>query len=448
MSLKYPELIAKVLEAQSKYNIFTSIRENPVSNLQSGILKNKTVAVKDNIVTKNEFTTCSSRVLQDYKSPFDATIVKLLENEGSVIVGKTNMDEFGMGSSTTNSIFGPTMNPAYPDEQRISGGSSGGSAAAVSAGLVDFSIGTDTGGSVRLPAAYNDIIGFKPSYGRISRWGVIAYAQSLDTVGIMSKDLSIVESVYNILNRFDKNDPTSLSIENRNKIIENDSQKLRIGIPVEFLIKNLSKEVLNSWKETLLKLQKDFEIIPVSIPNLKYSLPIYYTIAPAEASSNLARYDGIRYGYRSDEDKNHYSKTRSESFGKEVQNRILLGNYNLQSDSFKNNFLKAMNERNNLKSQFDSIFKFKNIFSKKDGNPDGVDIILTPTAISKPPTLSEFKKQTITDIYLNDTLTVPASLAGLPAISIPMNTHSSVQIIGQFGDDQTVFKASKLLLSV
>lgn len=461
------EIVSKATSVNAKYNIFTSLRS--VSQIESNIkiprnessLSNKTLAIKDNIVTTQEPTTCSSKMLSEYISPFDATVVKLLESKGSIIIGKTNMDEFGMGSGTTFSHFNPTLNPLFPNSTKIiTGGSSGGSAAAVSADLVDFALGTDTGGSIRLPAAYTGVLGFKPTYGKISRWGVIAYAQSLDTVGILSKDLELLRKVNHVLDEYDSKDPTSMNIELREKIkskqmdLGMEKKKLRIGIVEELNLDNLSKPIYQNWKQVIEKLRQHHEIIPISLPTLKYALPVYYTIAPAEAASNLARYDGIRYGYRSDSDKNHYAQTRSKGFGQEVQNRILLGNYNLNSDSYENHFLKAQFLRNSIKNEFNSVFKFPNlsIIDNIEIVENGVDVIISPVAINTAPSLKKFQNQKPTEAYVNDAFTVPASLAGLPAISVPYGSKGEVpigiQVMGQYGNDEQVLSFAQTLQEI
>lgn len=364
------------------------------------------------------------------------------------------MDEFGMGSGTTHTPVS-VLNPLYTDK-RIVGGSSGGSAAAVASGCVPLALGTDTGGSVRLPAAYTGTYGFKPSYGRLSRWGVIAYAQSLDTVGIISNDLEVLNKGFRLLDKYDEKDPTSISVELRNKIEDlkddNNSDLLRVGIPEQLLLDGISPEVSEGWAQVLESLMKNgHEVIPISIPTLRHALPIYYTLAPAEAASNLARYDGIRYGHRSDSDKNHYAKTRSEGFGSEVQNRIILGNYNLNADSYKNHFLKAKQLRQQLNDDFSQTFRFPDVRQSHTKSPkDGVDLIITPTSLTTAPTIEEFKSQSPAESYLNDALTVPSSLTGIPSISIPWKTSIGaipvgIQLIGQFGNDTQVLDAAKIL---
>ncbi|CDK27281.1 unnamed protein product [Kuraishia capsulata CBS 1993] len=444
--------------AQLKYNIFTSIRENVDAELLqalSGKLKKVTVAIKDNIVTKEDKTTCSSQILADYESPFDATVVRLLKEQGAVVVGKTNLDEFGMGSGTTHSHFGPTLNPLYPDEARISGGSSGGSAAAVSAGLVDVALGTDTGGSIRLPASYTGVVGFKPTYSRISRWGVVPYAQSLDTVGLLSRDVSIIRQVFTELDKYDPNDPTSLAGDIRETIPKRTvtSQRLRIGVCEQFNVKELSQPMRNAWISSLERFSKDgHELVPVSIPSIKHALSAYYVLAPAEAASNLSRYDGVRYGFRN-YDKS-YGTTRSTGFGSEVQKRIMLGNFNLSSEAYSNHFLKAQRVRRLICDEFNEVFKLSNpLDGKTSFNDLGIDLIVTPTSTSKAPTLEKFRLSQndngVTE-YVDDVMTVPASLAGLPSIVVPWNTDNGVcgiQLTGQFGDDNLVLDVAETFMA-
>ncbi|KAH3679952.1 hypothetical protein WICMUC_000695 [Wickerhamomyces mucosus] len=450
---KTARLLEKITSAQAKYNIFTSIRKTD----QLRDVGTTTAAIKDNICTIEEPTTSASGILKNYISPFEATVVTKMKQFGTTIVGKTNLDEFGMGSANTNSIFGTTYNPLFPNEKRIPGGSSGGSAAAVAAGVVDYAIGTDTGGSVRVPGAFCGVYGLKPSYGRISRWGVLAYAQSLDTVGVLAKDLDLLEKVYYKLDGYDIKDPTSLSPEYRKQITKlqethKDKENLRIGIPEEFILDLLSDKVKSGLIQSLIKLlEAGHEIVPISIPNIRYAIYVYFTIASSEASSNLARYDGIRYGVRSSEDINNYAKTRTEGFGKIVQDRLILGNYNLSSDSFEKNFLKAIQVRNELRVQFNKVFKFPNVFNSSREVGD-IDFILSPTTTSTAPLAEDFENQTIPEGYAMDILAAPASLAGLPALSVPWYVDDDIpiglQIVSQYGNDAQLFTAARLLRSL
>ncbi|CCK70413.1 glutamyl-tRNA(Gln) amidotransferase subunit HER2 KNAG_0E01490 [Huiozyma naganishii CBS 8797] len=447
---------------QSRYNIFTH-HINKVTEIndpprgKNDALKGLLAAVKDNISTKNfGATTCSSRMLKDYKAPYDATVVNLLRDSRAVILGKTNMDEFAMGASGLNNGLGggPVINPISDIEDYCPGGSSSGSAAAVLADLVDFALGTDTGGSVRLPAAWGSILGFKPSYGRISRFGVIDFAQSLDTVGILAKDIGILRKVFSVLDKYDPRDPTSLTDDLRDQLtkshitVERDT-KPKIGIPKEFSLSSLTPEMRQHFLTYVGRLMSlGYEVYPVSVPSIKHSLIMYYILAPAEAASNLARYDGIRYGSRSiagdmDEHNTLFGSTRAENFGPEVQKRIILGNYNLCSASYKNNFIKAQKLRVQLIDEFDNVFNFANVLTGNRSAPDGIDFILSPTNIGGPKTIKEETSIESADelsAYATDVFTTPMSLAGLPALSIPVQngTPLGIQIAGQYGDDQRV----------
>ncbi|SCU79569.1 LADA_0B01596g1_1 [Lachancea dasiensis] len=446
---------------QKEYNFLTSVNHNAERQLNESSksavhypLKNLLCAIKDNIATSDLPTTCASKVLENYTSPFNATIVDLLKTAGAVSIGKTNLDEFGMGSGGTNSHFGATRNPLFPQQDFIVGGSSSGSAAAVAADVVDFSIGTDTGGSVRLPAAFTSIYGFKPSYGRISRYGVVAYAQSLDTVGIMSKSLDTIEKVFEVLNKSDQKDPTCLDDGIRSRLHTSSKLKgkLRVGLPLEFTPNGIPKELQVKLLKVLENIQeRGHEIFPVSIPDIKNSLPIYYTLATAEAASNLSRYDGVRYGMRelgSDIIEDIlYAPTRAH-LGQEVKNRIVLGNHNLSSESFNNHYIKAQKLRVKLIDEFDHIFKCSNVLTGSEGNEQGVDVLLCLSSIGKPIPITKYNNATSKDpinCYINDIFTTPISLAGLPAISIPTGPSETVgvQLVGQFGDDFTVLRAAR-----
>ncbi|ANZ75016.1 BA75_02781T0 [Komagataella pastoris] len=471
--------IPKVLEAQAKYNMFTCVRpvamhiENPHS-----LLNMKLCAIKDNICGIPEPTTCGSKMLKNYRSPFKATVLDMLENYGTVIVGKTNMDEFGMGSTNTNSAFGPVYNPSFDKTQKklskytlselqdneetydfpkhIAGGSSGGSAAAVASNVVDFALGTDTGGSVRLPASYCGVVGFKPTYGRLSRWGVIQYAQSFDTVGILARDVDTSKLVFDYLNEFDEKDPTSLLPPLRKRIDElaesrnKGLQKLRIGIPKQLNL-DVDSKVRESWIKLISQLfEQDHDIYPVDLPSIEHSIPSYYTLVPSEAASNLARYDGIRYGYRSESDSKDdvlFAPTRDQGFGEEVKRRVLIGNFNLSHEAYISHYLKAQNLRHQIKLDFDKVFRFPNVLTSSQPTSEGMDILIAPTSLSTAPTVEEANSMTPLEVFVNDALTVPSSLAGLPTCSIPMKTPEPIgmQVIGQFGDDNLVLNASRLI---
>jgi aspartyl-tRNA(Asn)/glutamyl-tRNA(Gln) amidotransferase subunit A len=442
----------------------------------SDTLKGKSIAIKDNIVTKDLSTTAGSKILDGYTSPFDATVVKLLRQHDASIVSKTNLDEFGMGSHSQHSHFGPVKSQHSRAGQALSaGGSSGGSAVAVATGECWAALGTDTGGSVRLPAAYTGVVGFKPSYGLLSRWGVIQYANSLDTVGILAKTVDEVRQVFQCLDQFDEKDPTSLPESVRRNIQSSSAEsagrkRLRIGVPLESNISELSPAVKAVYTSTLEALQAEGHTVHiVSLPTTQKALSAYYVLAPAEASSNLAKYDGIRYGYRTPgpdaspkQNLPLYAKTRGEAFGEEVKRRILLGAYTLSSEAIDNYFIQAQKVRRLVQQDFDGVFALQNplLDQNTSHSADGmVDVLLTPTAPTLPPTLEEVRKQTPVESYMNDVFTVPASLAGLPAISVPVGLppsirkemeatdvqHVGMQLIGQFGADQQVLDAAAMI---
>ena len=433
------------------------------------------LAIKDNIATTHHPTTCASGILQNYKSPFDASILRIFRHK-YVMVGKTNMDEFGMGSHSTNSLFGPVHNN-HPYEHLSAGGSSGGSAVAVASGQCDIALGTDTGGSVRLPAAYTGIVGYKPSYGLVSRWGVVPYANSLDCVGFLAQSAE----KSRLFDPWDSKDPTSVSPKARARMRENldivnaeamtasgVEYQLKIGLPIEYNIAELDPGIRNAWQNLLTTLQaRGCIIVPISLPHTKIALSAYYIIAAAEAASNLSKYDGVRYGHRvSPTDSGGdvlYSETRGRLFGSEAKRRILLGSYTLSSDAIDNYFIKAQKVRRLVQRDFDSVFRLQNPlrppqqFDLSDMDeaipldsklgPSQVDFIICPTAPTLAPTLDSVAQQTPLDSYVNDVFTVPASLAGLPAISIPvpiakdiapadMPHFAGMQIIGQYSDDE------------
>lgn len=458
-----PSIRSNSLKSLSKSDAFNSlISSKPIHHTEHGNTKplsGTTYVAKDNISTIGEPTTCASLMLTKYNSPFNATVIDLLNEAGLTLIGKANMDEFGMGSATTNSYFGETINPLFENEKRVAGGSSGGSAAAVADNLSTFGLGTDTGGSVRLPASYCGIVGFKPSYGRVSRWGIVAYAQTLDTVGILANNVETTERVFNIINKYDDKDPTSLSNDMREKIkgnqIENNGEtKLVIGIPQDFIIEDMSEDIRKSWLQVLKRLLKNgHQLKAVQIPSIEKFLGAYYAIATAEAASNLSRYDGIRYGYSKNEVTDStftkLSENRTTGFGPEVQRRIILGNYSLSSES-GNHYFKATHVRSALVKKFDEIFKFPNVLADTQSYQRGdCDILLSPTSIGTAPTIEDYlekNEQNFLSGYINDVMTVPASLAGLPAISVPWkNQAHGIQLMAQYGNDVCLFSIAKEL---
>ncbi|KAH7922211.1 amidase signature enzyme [Leucogyrophana mollusca] len=488
-------------------NALVSISNRPASERpESSRVGNLAIAVKDNICTASMPATCSSNMLRGFVPPFDATVVNLLRIAGADIVGKTNCDEFGMGSLNVNSIHDPVINPhqvasaaAVPwaeRERRSAGGSSGGSAAAVAASMCDAALGTDTGGSIRLPASYCGVVGLKPSYGLISRWGVISYADSLDCVGILGKNVDTVKTVYDAVSIFDPKDPTSATTESRDKAstaardriqsfdfeeAEPNLSGLRIGIPQEYFPAELDSTILDSLRRVIKRLHSlGASVVPVSLPSTPYALSAYYVIASAEASSNLARYDGIQFGSRTSlppgADKSRpgavYARTRSTNFGSEVQKRVLLGTYALTADAFDNYFLQAQRVRKLIRSDFNAVFRAPHVLSSPPtATPriSGVDVLLHPSAIRTAPPLlrggdlgrashndglgeSSPAAASGLDTYLQDILTVPASLAGLPALSVPAGYGADgwpvgVSVIGQWGCDDLVMRIGHVVES-
>lgn len=418
------------------------------------------IGLKDNICSTDQPTACASNILRGYISPYDATVVKLLRQSKSVaIMGKTNMDEFAMGSNNEHTIYGRPSNPRFLNQGKevSTGGSSGGSAAAVAAGMCHAALGTDTGGSVRLPSAYCGVVGFKPSYGRISRYGVISYAQSLDTVGILSEDVDSCAQVFAILDKHDENDPTSLPPSIRSKLPSSkisSGKKLTIGILREAII-DLTEPVRQAWISALTSLEEHYNVIlkEVSVPSMPSSVPAYFVISPAEATSNLARYDGIRYGTRAAEDRKGdvlYGPTRSEGFGPEVQRRLLLGTYSVSSDSYGSYFEKAQKVRRRIVHEFNNVFKLSNVLNSEgviEEVDNRVDFLIHPTGRTLPP---EYPLQeTAIESLVNDVLTLPANIAGIPAISVPYGpTGCGMQVWGQYGDDQGVLRVAKMLESL
>lgn len=393
-----------------------------------------------------------------------------------------------MGSHSQYSSAGAVINTYEREGLPLSpGGSSGGSAVAVATALCDAALGTDTGGSVRLPASYTGIVGFKPSYGLLSRWGVIQYANSLDTVGILARETAVVRAVFESLNHYDNSDPTSLppSLRSRLSSASSLSRPLRIGIPMTYNIAELSPTVREAYASILKNLQaQGHSLYPVTLDTTRLALSAYYVLAPAEASSNLAKYDGIRYGYRATNDRREelsasfglplYASTRARAFGPEVQRRVLLGAYTLSSDARENYFVQAQRVRRLVQQDFDAVFARQNPLlhvptaHQSDAGPRddpleppkaGVDVLLTPTAPTLPPTIEEVEKQSAVERYVNDVFTAPASLAGLPAVSVPVRlsikadekvqaddvSSTGLQIIGQFGDDSMVLEVAAMI---
>jgi len=374
--------------------------------------------VKDNILTKGIKTTAASKILENYIAPFDATIIKKLNQAGAVLLGKTNLDEFAHGASTENSAFGPTRNPH--NLERVPGGSSGGSAAAVADNMCIFALGTDTGGSIRCPASFCGVTGLKPTYGRASRFGLIAMTSSTDVPGPLTKTVEDAKIVLQTIEGVDKNDATTVDVKNKinNKQNITNLKNIKIGIPKEYFTDGIEKGVKNAIDNAIEKFKKlGAEIINVSLPSTKYAVPVYYIITPSEVSSNLARFDGIRYGLSDKEAKNLleiYTKSKSKGFGAEAKRRIMLGTYALSAGYYDAYYLKAQKVRTKIKQEMDEVLK-------------KVDILLTPTSPHIAFKIGE-QSQDPLKMYLEDIFVTGASLAGLPAISIPCGFDNNMPV--------------------
>ncbi len=378
------------------------------------------LALKDNICTLGMQTTCGSRILEGYLPPYDASVVSRLRQSGAVILGKTNCDEFAMGSSTENSAFQKTMNPW--NLQCVPGGSSGGSAAAVACGQVAGSFGSDTGGSIRQPAAFCGILGLKPTYGRVSRYGLVAYASSLDQIGPFGRETGDLAVLLQTVAGWDTKDATSAEVPVPDYLAERERpvKGLRIGVPREVFGPGLDKEVENSVRSALDQfLRLGCEVVEISLPHTEYAIAAYYILAPAEASSNLARYDGVRYGFRADHAgdlADMYGSTRSQGFGREVKRRIMIGTYVLSSGYYEAYYLKAQKVRTLIRCDYDRAF-------------ERVDVVLTPTSPTTAFRLGEHMQDPLS-MYLSDIYTVTANLAGIPGISVPCGLSSHGMPIG------------------
>ncbi len=400
------------------------------------ILAGVPCAIKDNILVEGVKCTAGSKILENYIAPYDATVIRKLKEQGAVILGKTNLDEFAMGSSTENSAFFPTKNPL--DLTRVPGGSSGGSAAAVAANFCLFALGSDTGGSIRQPAAFCGIVGLKPTHGRVSRYGLIAFASSLDQIGPMTKTVEDAKIILEVISGRDELDSTSVefSISDSNFKIQNTC----IGIPKEYFIKGIDPEIENLIKKAI-KQYEDLgaKIVEISLPHTEYALPCYYIIAPSEASANLARYDGIKYGRKFSAQNllDVYLETRGKGFGAEVRRRIMLGTYALSAGYYEAYYLRALKMRTLIRKDFQEAFK-------------KVDFIFTPTTPTLPFKLGERVDDPLL-MYLSDIFTVSVNLAGLPAISIPCGKvhHLPVglQIIGRPFEEERIIEMAKFYVS-
>ena len=390
------------------------------------------IAVKDLFCTNGIKTTAGSKILNNFIPTYESTVTQNIWQQGGILLGKLNCDEFAMGSSNETSFFGNVQNPI--GENLVPGGSSGGSSAALAANLTPVTIGTDTGGSIRQPASFTGTVGLKPTYGSCSRYGIVAFASSLDQAGPMTKNVKDCAILLEVISSFDKKDSTSIDFKRNSYSSEltNNIKGKKIGIPKEYRVDGMPQEIENLWKKGI-EFIKDCgaEIIDISLPHTNYALPTYYIVAPAEASSNLARYDGVKYGFRSVGENliDMYEKTRSEGFGEEVKRRIMIGTYVLSSGYYDAYYLKAQKVRQLIKKDFDDAYKI-------------VDAILTPSTPSSAFKIGE-KSDDPVSMYLNDIFTVPINLAGLPGISIPAGLDKNgyplgLQIIGKPFDEQTI----------
>ncbi len=399
------------------------------------------IALKDNLCIKGAEVTCSSKILKGFRPPYDATVVEKIKKSGGVILGQANQDEFAFGSSTETSCYGPTFNPW--NLKCVPGGSSGGSAASVAADEVVWSLGSDTGGSIRQPAAFCGIVGLKPTYGRVSRYGLIAFASSLDQIGPFTKDVHDCALLLNIIAGYDDRDSTSvnLPVPDYTKSLVKDVKGLRIGIPKEYFIKGLDPDVEKAVQDAVEVLKKQgATVVEISLPHTKYAVAVYYILATAEASSNLARFDGVRYGLRATPASGRkapivdmFEETRGQGFGPEAKRRIMLGTYALSSGYYDAYYLKGQKVRTLIKNDFDEAFK-------------DIDVIMTPTA----PTTAFKVGEKLSDplsMYLSDIYTIPANLSGIPAISIPCGFGKDgmpigLQIMAKPFDEETIFRAA------
>ena len=411
--------------------------EQKIKNNSAGKLAGMVIAIKDVLAYKDHPLTCSSNILKGFTSLYTATAVQKLIDEDAIIIGKTNCDEFAMGSSNENSAFGKVLNPA--DKTRVPGGSSGGSAAAVAANLCDVSIGTDTGGSIRQPAAFCGVFGLKPTYGRVSRFGLTAFASSFDSIGPFSKNVEDAALVMEVISGKDVNDSTSIEkvIPDFSSSLSKD-KKFMIGIPKEYFANGLDEEIKTAILNIVDELKLEgYEVKEVSLPKTEYTIAAYYILTTAETSSNLARFDGVRYGIRSKSfnDLNEmYVNTRAEGLGKEVKRRIMLGTYVLSSGYYDAYYRKAQKVRRLIKEDFDNTFK-------------QVDLLITPTTPTVAFKIGE-KSDDPLQMYLSDIYTTSANLAGIPGMSIPIGKNSAnlsigLQILSQQFEEEKIFQLAK-----
>ncbi|WP_338601718.1 Asp-tRNA(Asn)/Glu-tRNA(Gln) amidotransferase subunit GatA [Sulfolobus tengchongensis] len=430
---KYDKTINALITIRSKNEVLNEVKENIV---RGGKLAGILIAIKDNISTRGIRTTCASKMLEDYIPPYDATVIERLKKEGAVIIGKTNMDEFAMGSTTETSYFGPTKNPW--NLERTPGGSSGGSGAALAADYVDLALGSDTGGSIRAPAAYTATFGLKPSYGTVSRYGLVAYANSLEQIGPMAKNAEDLGLLYTIIAGPDERDATTIDFTPNLDISEQKLEKVRIGI-LNDILEMSEKPIISAINNIVNKLSNEGAIIEeTKLGYAEYALPAYYIIAMSEASSNLARYDGVRYGYSRYMEgswREVYAKNRGEAFGIEVKRRILLGSFILSAGYYEEFYLKALKIRNLIKMSLDELFK-------------KYDILISPTMPILPPKIGEVINDPV-KMYAMDLNTVIANLAAIPALSMPAGFYNNLpiglQLMGKYLSDMYLIKIASYI---
>lgn len=445
-------ILSRAGEVEEKLNSFISLeKDSAISRAEEvdryiaggGEVNDMTgipVAIKDNICTKNIKTTCASKMLENYIPVYDATVIEKLRKHNYILHAKANMDEFAMGSSSESSYFGPVKNPW--DITRVPGGSSGGPAAAVAAGEAVCALGSDTGGSIRQPASLCGVVGFKPTYGMVSRYGVVAFASSLDQIGPITRDVEDCAAMLNVICGYDRRDSTSINakVPDYKSFLLQDISGMKIGVPEELMVEGIDREVKDKVLNAI-KLVQDMgaEVEEISIPSLKHALSVYYIIGSSEASSNLSRFDGVRYGYRNadtDSLREMYRKSRSEGFGDEVKRRIIIGTYSLSAGYYDAYYEKARRVRTLI------INDFKKAFSK-------FDVLLSPTSPTTAFKIGE-KMEDPLKMYLSDICTLPVNLAGLPAISIPAGLSNGglpigVQIIGNILREDNVLRTASSL---
>ncbi|WP_028465292.1 Asp-tRNA(Asn)/Glu-tRNA(Gln) amidotransferase subunit GatA [Nisaea denitrificans] len=438
-------LNAFITETPDKARAMAKASDEKLAKGEGGAMEGLPIGIKDLFCTQGVLTTAASHILDGFKPEYESTVSQNLWNAGAVMLGKLNLDEFAMGSSNETSHYGPVENPwrrsGGDNAKLVPGGSSGGSAAAVAGRLAIAATGTDTGGSIRQPASLCGIVGIKPTYGRCSRWGVVAFASSLDQAGPLTRTVSDAALMLGAMAGHDPKDSTSadLAVPDFEAALTGDVRGMKIGIPKEYRVDGMPAEIDALWQKGAAMLKDaGAEIVDISLPHTKYALPTYYIIAPAEASSNLARYDGVRYGLRVDGDSLNemYENTRAEGFGDEVKRRILIGTYVLSAGYYDAYYLKAQKVRALIQKDFNDAYQ-------------SVDAILTPTAPSAAFAIGENEDDPI-KMYLNDVFTVPASLAGLPGISVPVGLSGEglplgLQVLGKAFDEETVLKVGGVL---